>query len=92
MREQLNQYHGKKIVSTYDDSNGTSTHTVYEIQGDGKVWQNAVQQGNHHAVAAILKKDCWNEVGQGNSLAEALQIAKTPKVESTEEVATEKGE
>lgn len=79
MREQINQYHGKKIVSQYDDLTGDSTHTVLEIQGDGKAWQSAVQQGNHHAIGKILKMPCWDEVGSYDSLAEAIKAAKTPK-------------
>ena len=79
MREQINQYCGKKIVSQYDDSTGTSSHIVHEIKGDGEAWQNAIQMGNHHAVASILKKEtCWDRTGEFDSLAKAIKFAKEP--------------
>jgi hypothetical protein len=86
VREQIHQYHGKKIVSQYDDEKGTSNHVVHEIKGDGKVWQNSIQMGNHHAVSSILKKDCWENVGEFKNLAEAIRFAKQmpPKPEEPE--------
>lgn len=80
MREIQNQYHGKKIISRYDDQTPeNSVHVLYEIQGSGReTWAKSIKSGNQVSIAKILNMPCWNEIGQFPSLADAIHAARNP--------------